>query len=62
MITTEISNNRRALGSYMLAGLLFGIMASIPLSAQQNAPAPVISPEVGSDDRITCLLYTSRCV
>jgi len=53
MITTEISNTRRALGSYMLAGLLFGIMASIPLSAQQNAPAPVISPEVGSDDRIT---------
>jgi len=53
MMTPEISKHRRALGSYLLAGLLFGIMASTPLSAQQNAPAPVISPEVSSDNRIT---------
>jgi enterochelin esterase-like enzyme len=52
-MTTEISKHRRALGSHMLAGLLLGIIASLPLAAQQNAPVPVISPEVSSDNRIT---------
>jgi enterochelin esterase-like enzyme len=58
IVTRAASQQRTALGSRMLAVLLFGIAGialsiSIPLLAQQNPPAPVISPEVSSDNHIT---------
>jgi enterochelin esterase-like enzyme len=59
-MTGENSQRRRApLGWRVLAVLLFAVVGgiaaliSIPLLAQQNARAPVISPEVSSDNRIT---------
>jgi enterochelin esterase-like enzyme len=55
-MNSENSYSRRAPGSHLLAVLLFAIMAfgaATPLSAQQNAPAAVVSPEVSSDNRIT---------
>jgi len=58
IITGAASQHRIALVSRILAVLLFGIVGialsiSIPLLAQQNPPAPVISPEVSSDNHIT---------
>jgi enterochelin esterase family protein len=47
---------RQTLPWRALAILLFAIVASIPLLAQQNMPAPVTSPEVSSDNHVTMRL------
>jgi enterochelin esterase-like enzyme len=59
-LTGEHLRNRGPLASRSLAIVLFGFLGlvpSIPFRAQQIPPAPVISPEVSSDNRVTFRLH-----